>query len=172
MTDQSEPKDGLTGGEPRRVSGAVGDGSPRKVDVLAEVLGQQEQLHRSLDGAVRNSRDLTDRAAKLRKMMQTFGAALEQEISGRMMGEMQGLRFWQIKLEDLSEEVREEARQMHDRLRAVKAEKPDLDALLRDVLTYLLNRSSQDRAAGELADRIIGALCDETLCEERGDGHE
>ena len=142
------------------------------LDVLAEVLGQQEELHQPLNGAVRNSRDLTDRAAKLRKMMQTFGAALEKEISGRMMGELQGLRFWQMELEDLSEEVRHEAREMHDRLRAVEEEKPALDALLRDVLTYLLNRSSQDAAAGELADRIIEVLCDEALQEEREDGHE
>lgn len=135
--------------------------------ILHDMMEQQGRRYRPLQKALGSSRDLADQSAKLRKMMGTFGAALEKEVSSRMMGEMEGLRFWQIELEQLAGEIDETSSELHERLCTVKEEKPERDALLRDMLRYLLNRSTQDADAADLVDRLM-----ESLQSERGDGHE
>ena len=137
------------------------------VGILTEILDRQERRYRPLQKALGSSRDLADQSAKLRKMMGTFGAALEKEVSSRMMGELQGLRFWQIELEQLAGEIDETSSELHERLCTVKEEKPAHDALLRDMLRYLLNRSTQDADAADLVDRLM-----QSLQSERGEEHE
>lgn len=146
--------------------GRAASGATARIDVLVDLLADQERAYRSMQSAVYEARDLTDLAAKTRKMHGTFGSALRAEIQGRMIEDMEGVHFWQMQLFDMLVDIDQRAKALHDDLRAAKEARVADDKVLRDVMTYLLNRSIEDDRAGALADRLTQMLGD-----ERGPDH-
>ena len=155
MTNPTQQANSNSGGDGQSPSPETGaEGTARNIDILSELLGDRE----ALGDAIPHTRDADDLSAQAVKMHSTFGSALRKELERRMIDDMGGLIFWYTELQELLCELRKEAKAGHEAVRAAREARSDEQALLEDLLGYLLGRSVQDEAAGALAGRLMEAL--------------
>lgn len=151
-TQQANSNSGGDGQSPFPETGA--EGTAQNIDILSDPLADRE----ALGEAIPHTRDAVDLSAQAVKMHSTFGSALRKELERRMIDDMGGLIFWYTELQELLCELRKEAKAGHEAVRAAREARSDEQALLEDLLDYLLGRSVQDETAGALAGRLMEAL--------------